>query len=379
MSASGPHVLILGGGLAGSAAAIELARAGRTVTLLERDREPKHKVCGEFLSAEATHLLHHLGVSPTQLGALPIQAVRLCSKRALTEAPLPFPALSLTRKRLDAALLTAAQDAGAKVLRGASVKSLHHASHGWQATTTDGRVFPAGEAILATGKHDLRGFTRPPGVQRDLLGLKLYLRLASTQHAALAGHVELLLHPEGYTGLQPVEDGLANLCALVRRSTLTRFGTDGQRLLDSLRQSSRHADARLATAEALDHKPLAIAPIPYGFVRKHALHDHLWSIGDQAAVIPSFTGDGMSIALYTGVLAAQSILRGETARLFQLRLHSQLRAQVARATAISRALVHPFTSGAVSSLVHLWPGALCWTAATTRIPARAMHTLSLAT
>lgn len=54
------EVLVLGGGVAGCAAAIALARNGRGVTLIEREPISRHKVCGEFLSGEALGYLHAL-------------------------------------------------------------------------------------------------------------------------------------------------------------------------------------------------------------------------------------------------------------------------------------------------------------------------------
>src|ERR1700761_7193125 len=98
------EVLILGGGVAGCASAIALARKGRSVTLIEREPAPRHKVCGEFLSGEALEDLHALGIDLPSLGAVPIDYVRLAAARRAAEAPLPFPAASLTRKALDTAL-----------------------------------------------------------------------------------------------------------------------------------------------------------------------------------------------------------------------------------------------------------------------------------
>jgi flavin-dependent dehydrogenase len=72
-------ILIAGGGLAGSAAAIALARAGRRVTLLERETGPKHKICGEFISTEAQAYLRVLGVDPLALPARPTR--RCCGVR----------------------------------------------------------------------------------------------------------------------------------------------------------------------------------------------------------------------------------------------------------------------------------------------------------
>src|SRR6202022_3527040 len=115
------EVLILGGGVAGCAASIALARKGRRVTLIEREPTSRHKVCGEFLSGEALEDLHALGIDVASLGAVPIDYVRLAAARRAAEAPLPFRAASLTRKALETALIAEAVSAGVRVKRGRRV------------------------------------------------------------------------------------------------------------------------------------------------------------------------------------------------------------------------------------------------------------------
>ena len=365
-------VVILGGGPGGSAAAIHLASQGRHVALLDRDASPKHKVCGEFLSAEALHLLHFLGVSPATHAAHPIHTVRLASGRRVIEAKLPFAAQSLTRRCLDATLLRAAEVAGVTVLRSASVKALTQAQDStWNVSLSAGEGLTGRKVILATGKHDLRGFARPPGKQNDLVALKMYFRLAPAQAAALRNSVELLLHPYGYTGLQPVEDGCANLTALVRKHHLAKLG-GWPGLLAELLAANVRAAQRLSAAEPMLDRPLAISSIPYGFVRREAIATDLYAIGDQAAVIPSFTGDGMSIALYSGITAAHAILKDEPAEVFQSRLHGTLRGQVARATALSRTLVYPAGKQLLTTFAQFWPGSMETIARLTRISPAAL-------
>jgi flavin-dependent dehydrogenase len=97
---------------------------GTSVTLIEREPTPRHKVCGEFLSGEALEDLHALGIDVASLGAVPIDYVRLAAARRAAEAPLPFPAASLTRKALDTALIAEAIAAGVRVERGRSVQAL---------------------------------------------------------------------------------------------------------------------------------------------------------------------------------------------------------------------------------------------------------------
>jgi flavin-dependent dehydrogenase len=360
------EVLVIGGGLAGSAAAIALAKGGREVLLVEREALPQHKVCGEFLSREALTYLTALGVDVVAMGAVPIAAVRLASVRGVSETPLPFTAMSLTRRRLDKALLRLAAEAGVRVVRGCSVDGLEA---GWRARLDSGaEIIDASAVFLATGKHDLRGRPRPAGRQNDLVAFKMYWRLAAVQAAALAEHVELILYRGGYAGLQPVEDEVANLCCLIERAELQRLGGHWEKLLAAMLAQSPHLRERLHGAEALLKKPLAVSAIPYGFVRERT--DGVWCLGDQAAVIPSFTGEGMSIALHTGMLAAQMYLGDKSAADFQQRAHHELTRQVGLATWLSRGLVA--RPGLLAGAARGWPGALQVVAKQTRIAPDAM-------
>ncbi len=379
------EVIVIGGGLAGVAAATILARAGRAVVLLEQEQAARHKVCGEFLSAEALQLLGQLGFTEERLkeaGATAIQRVQLCGAASRAATTLPFSAVSLTRRCLDGLLLDAAEQAGVVVRRGTRVESLERANKHWQARLSTGEMLQAARAVLASGKHDLRGFPRPAGAQNDLVALKMYWRLAPAQTAELQGAVELLLHPRGYTGLQLVEGDTANLCCLLERGHLTQIG-GWPGLLKELRAACPQAGTRLADAEPLLERPLAVASLPYGFVCGRALGEQLWAVGDQAAVIPSFTGDGMSIALYSGIAAAQSLLSGQTSDAFQRALQQRLEGQVRRATLLSRALVQSWGQSALLFAARLSPifapqlgsSLLQAIARTTRIPAKALQEL----
>ena len=390
--------LILGGGLAGSALAILLARSGRPVTLIEQHNSPHHKVCGDFLSAEAIIYLRALGLDPTALGAVPIHTLRLATGNSVVETTLPFPAVSLTRFTLDEALLDLAATFGATVLRGSRGESLTHPEDlanpaltrpataltstfgDWQLRLASGQILSADSVFLATGKHDLRGHPRPAGRHNSLVAFKHYLRLDPRQHAALGSAIELTLFPHGYAGLQPVEPALdgtprANLCLVVERDHLRSLGAGGasgggtwRALLGHLLRVSPHLRRRIADAEPLLEQPLALSNIPYGLLRRSPPAPGLWPLGDQAAVIPSLTGDGMSIALHTAHLAAAMHFAGKSAADFTSTLYTTLRRQLAIATVASRLAVHPLLQTPVAGLAHLHPPLLQHLARATRIP-----------
>ena len=360
------EVLILGGGVAGCAASIALARKGRSVTLIEREPTPRHKVCGEFLSGEALVDLHALGLDVASLGAVPIDHVRLAAARSAAEAPLPFPAASLTRKALDTALIAEAIAAGVRVECGRSVQSLSRTpANLWQATLDDGTSRESATVFLATGKHDLRGHTRPKDPDQ-WVAFKMYFRLAPAQTAELAGASELMLYPGGYGGIQPVEDGIANLCCVVQQNFLPRGGDRWEAFLAKIQHDCPHLAMRLAGAEPLLAKAIAITHIPYGFIRR-STDDGLYCIGDQAAVIPSFTGDGISIALHTARSAATAYLAAQPAPLFQAELRSSLLAQMRLAELAADGLNNSLARAVLPFCLKVWPGVMRVTARLTRV------------
>jgi flavin-dependent dehydrogenase len=365
------EALVIGGGPAGAALATLLARAAQRVVLLEREAGPHDKVCGEFISGEAADYLKRLGLDLDGLGGVPIHKVRLSACGPAAESPLPFPALSLSRRRLDEALLELAAAAGVEVRRGRKVKGLEHRGGRWRATIDGGSEVEAAAAFLATGKHDLKGRKRPPGLHGELVGFKTHLRLDAPEAAALDGSVELHLFQGGYAGLEPIEDGLANLCLVADLGRLERPAFP--ELLQTIRRACPPLDRRLRGAEFLWPRPLAISAIPYGYVAR--VDDGLWRLGDQAAVIPSFAGDGLGIALHSAHAAAAAYLAGDSAHAFQRRLAADLGFRVKGAALLSRLIVQPWAQGLAVELTRRRPQLLSAAAAWTRIPDRAVDRL----
>jgi flavin-dependent dehydrogenase len=362
------EVLVLGGGVAGCAASIALARKGRRVTLIEREVAPRHKVCGEFLSGEALEDLHALGIDVASLGAVPIEAVRLAAARRAAAAPLPFAAASLTRKALDTALIAEAIAAGVNVECGRSVQTLGRGGEKWQAVLDDGSMREAATVFLATGKHDLRGHSRPADPQR-WVAYKMYFQLAPGQAAELKGASELMLYPGGYGGIQPVEDGRANLCCVVQQRYLPAGSDRWENFLAKMQKECPHLAMRLEGAVPLLEKPIAITHIPYGYIRR-TTEDGLYCVGDQAAVIPSFTGDGISIALHTARCAVTAYLTGERAPEFQAKLGKALSLQMRMAELAADGLNNRFARAVLPFCLRVWPGVMRMTAKLTRIAQR---------
>ncbi|MDY0870702.1 NAD(P)/FAD-dependent oxidoreductase [Dongia rigui] len=319
-------LVIVGGGVAGAAAAALLARAGQQVTLLERERTAKPKVCGEFLSCAAHDHLVALGLDPAGLGALPISHLRLAAGGRQITAPLPFTGWSLARDVLDEALLQRATALGADIRRGVVVRSLEGGDRPRLIVDMMGEI-EAGAVFLATGKHDLRHAARPVTGADDLIGLKTYFHLIRSEAQALKGHIELVLFDGGYAGLQLVGADRANLSLLVSRQRFAAADNDWFRLLGEICTENALLGTRLEHALPETDRPLAIFRLPFGFRHRPDGQAHLFRLGDQMACMPSFAGDGMSIALHSAARAAQAYLAGAHADAYHARMRRELRTQ----------------------------------------------------
>ena len=197
-----------------------------------------------------------------------------------------------------------------------------------------------------------------------LIGFKLHFRLRPDQEAALAGHVEVVLFRGGYAGLQCVEHGVANLCLLVDRA---EYGESWPTLLASLERQDTHLARRLDGARPCWERPLSIFRVPYGFVHRGPEQAGVYRLGDQAAVIPSFCGDGMAIALHSARLAADAVLAGQDAATY----HRAMRRDAGPPVRLAFGLYRLSRSAAVRSALivatKVWPGLMRSVARRTRV------------
>jgi menaquinone-9 beta-reductase len=341
-------IAIAGGGVAGAATATNLARAGRRVAVFERTSGPHDKLCGEFISIEAQEMLQELGIDISD--AAPIERLRLCAGRSAAEAPLPFRGASLSRRLLDERLLAGAAAAGAEIRRGIAVRAIAP-----DALLLADDIRVDGEAIvLASGKHDLRGARRPAG---RAIAFKMHFAPAP---GTLANTVEIHLFAGGYAGLEPIEAGAMNLCFVVDRAVFEKWGRRWTHVLDLCPLLAE----RLSGAAPRWPKPLSVASVPYGFLYRGSAP--WFCVGDQFAVIPSFAGDGIAMALHGARGVAAAILSGEAPDVFHARLRAELAPQMRRANIFARLLVWQRPTVAA---VRMLPGLATRAARATRLSA----------
>lgn len=280
-------LIVVGGGPAGCACGITAARSGARVLLLERNTFPRHKVCGEFVSSESLRLLAALA-GPDGLFSRPeIPQARIFSEGKSVALRISPPACSIPRFQLDALLFEAARKAGVLALEKKSVREVRQ--HSTFLVMTDTEVFRARAVVNATGRWSRLSHVEQVGDK--WIGIKAHFREAAPQLS-----VDLYFFPGGYCGVQPISRDGVNACAMVKASVAQSFPQIFALHLQLWRRTRDWEQLFPAiTTSGLMFRP------------PQTEHQGMMLAGDAAGFIDPFAGDGISLALHSGTLAAGAL------------------------------------------------------------------------
>lgn len=297
--------VVVGASLAGSGAALVLARAGARVAVVDKATFPRPKTCGELLSPDGVAALARLGLEgeARAAGAATIRRFSLVRPDGgRVRGHLPAPALSLSRERLDALVLEGARRAGAVLHLGETVTSVDGGLAGIFTVKTQARTLTARTVLGAWGRYSpLDGRLGRPffGSPATLFGFKKFL--AGDAGERLADLVTLHVFRGGYLGLSLVEEGRVGLGALATPEIAREAHHDFDRLLARLASGSPALAADLAGLVPEPGPALVSEPVHLG-ARGASWGDVLLA-GDAAGVVDPYTGSGMALALRTGEAA----------------------------------------------------------------------------
>jgi flavin-dependent dehydrogenase len=322
ISSDSYDVIVVGGGPAGTSAAIHLATQGARVLLAEQKKFPRPKLCGEFISPECLDHFQRLGVIDSMNeanGARLSETIFYARRGASVSVPSAWfgtqqaVALGLSRAEMDARLLRRASAVGVSVLEDARATALLMEGDVVRGVRLrvdgmEGREYTARITLDATGRaralarhvepHDRATKKRAP-----LVAFKTHLEDARGNPL----HCEIYFYRGGYGGLSSVEGGLSNLCFIVQSQDVRARGGDAERVLREIVMTNARASRTLREARPATEW-LGVALESFG---RHEVvpAKGLLAVGDAASFIDPFTGSGMLMALESGELAARSALR----------------------------------------------------------------------
>lgn len=282
-------VAIVGGGPAGSSCAAFCAQAGLRTLLVEREKFPREKVCGDCLNPSCWPVLQRLQVE-SQVRGLPhgeLRAVEFIgTNRQSVSIALPEGAeIAVKRTLFDALLLSQARALGADVQEQTTVSELHR-NENWE-IVTDREVFKAKILVAADGRNSTvaRLCNLLPRVGKERVALQSHIPLPKN----FGERIVLQFLPEGYSGQAPTGNGELNLCLVGKPNSVSKLKS--------------WAENEFCISR--DHSWRTITPL-----RREALrpvHPRLFLVGDAARVVEPFTGEGIFYALRSGELAAYTI------------------------------------------------------------------------
>jgi geranylgeranyl reductase family protein len=349
------EVAVVGGGPAGAAAAITLARGGADVVLVDKARFPRDKCCGDGLTVAALRELEALGLRPeTVPGWQVVHDVHLRSPSGrVVDLPLPRGqgqfAVCVPRLSLDAALVDLARAAGAKVHDGHALRGARATVGGVELEVDGLGPVRARYAIGADGAWSPLRKTlgvHQPGYLGDWHAFRQYFRNCGPKAADLWVWFDPDVLP-GYMWSFPLPDGRANVGFGLERNEDFDAHKMGE-LWPQLLQRPHVREVLGAAAEAEGtHKAW---PIP-ARVRSATLATaggRVLFVGDAACATDPLTGEGIAQALLTGRVAAEAVLRAAvgpddpetTAAIYERRVRHELFADHWLGDLLSRGLSH---------------------------------------
>lgn len=297
-------VIIIGGGLAGLTAALDLSQHGYDVVLFEANRYPHHKVCGEYISNEVNPYLKTLGIDLLAAGAVEISDFEISTLGGYkTTTKLPLGGMGMSRYAFDNLLYQKASQQGVKFIFTKVTEVTYANKNDHFNLIADGASYSAKVVIGAYGK-------------RSVLDKSLQRDFSFEKHSWLAikGHFNNPNFPQnlvalhnfegGYGGLSRTENGAVNFCYLASYKSFEKYG-DIETFNKKVVSKNKILGQFLNESKAIFENPLSIAQI--SFERKEPIVNHILMCGDTAGLIHPLCGNGMAMAVHSAKLGSEAI------------------------------------------------------------------------
>ena len=340
-------IIIVGGGLAGLTAALHLANHNCKICLIEKNRYPHHKVCGEYVSNEVLPYLDFLDIDPFSLGAKIISKFETTDSKGVTlKSELPLGGFGISRFAFDNLLFESVKDRIEIVVD--TAEKIIFEDNFFTVTTQSKNDFYADFVIGAYGKRsNLDSF------------LKRRFMRQNSPWLAVKNHFEysfpddlVALHNfnGGYCGLSKTETNAVNACYLTTFKSFKKYNgiEDFQK-----KEMSKNPFLKQFFNEAIPifKKPLTISQI--SFQKKEPIENHIFMLGDSAGLIHPLCGNGMAMAIKSAQIFSELFLkkfqrenfdRTEMEREYSEKWQREFSSRLKSGRLIQKVLLNPFAS-----------------------------------
>lgn len=299
-------VAIIGGGLSGLAAAIQLRKKNYSVIVFEKESYPYHKVCGEYISLESWNFLEQLGMPLTKMNLPRIDTLFLTAPNGKSfTAKLPLGGFGISRYKLDACLAAIARENNVHLLEKTKVDDV--CFNGNFSIQFKSQQITSAVCCCAFGKKsnlDIkwnRNFLNATDKKLDnYVGIKYHIKTKWQENIIGLHNFE-----NGYCGISQIEGNTFCLCYMTKASDLKNSNYSIRQLEQDVLYKNPYLQQIFCESQICNFFPVTISQI--NFNKKTQIENHLLMLGDAAGMITPLCGNGMSIALHTSKIASQLI------------------------------------------------------------------------
>lgn len=298
---------VIGGGLAGLTLAINLGKKGFKVILIEKETYPFHKVCGEYISLESWQYLQSLGLPLDQMNLPIIKRLQVTAVNGKElQQDLPLGGFGISRYKIDNSLKDIAIQSGVTVIENCKATDVSFKDDQFFITTSAG-IINCRVCCGSFGKRSnldikwKRKFTQqPPNKLNNFIAVKYHI---SSNHPN--DLISLHNFENGYCGISKIEDGKYCLCYLTNAANLSLCNNSIEEMELKILGRNPHLKKIFSNSTKLYDSAMSISQI--SFERKSSVQNHVLMVGDAAGLITPLCGNGMSMAMHAGKIAAENI------------------------------------------------------------------------
>jgi len=319
-------VAIIGGGLAGLSAAIQLRKAGHSVVVFEKEKYPLHKVCGEYISLESWNFLKQLGLPLEEMNLPIIDTLFLSAPNGKSfKTKLSLGGFGISRYKLDYHL--------SQIARANNVHLLEE-------TKVDDIYFDGSFTIRFRSKQINAKICCAAYGKKSNLDVKLHRQFLKSTDKRLDNYVAIKYHirtdwkenviglhnfENGYCGISKIEEDKFCLCYMTKAENLKACDNNIQQLQKIVLSRNPYLEKIFSTSEICHSFPVSISQV--NFNKKTQVENHMIMIGDSAGMITPLCGNGMSIAFQTSKIASQLIDQFLTGKISREKTEDQYKRQ----------------------------------------------------